>query len=147
MYKLLLLTGKPGQPVYYDVMQFRDWNGLEPDEFLDIDWDFFACVDYPINTIDKQVEAFFSMELGSMPKQISACYSPNFSHPSRPQFGSFVDSLSKICQAKIIRLPHSAPLQQVQPVYKKYIPKSLYSLAYDIYYRINLRLRKKGIYL
>jgi hypothetical protein len=138
---LLSLKGRQGVPMRYDVMQFAEWAGLEVGEFLDIDWDFFACRDYPINTIDSRVEAFLNMEFGCVPEQISVCYSPRFSHPSQEQFEAFVHRLAEMFRVETVRLPVPSS-SEAQPRHKKYVPK----LFYPMYCRTNLWLRKRGVY-
>jgi len=143
---LLVIRGQTGIPIQYDVMHFKDWRGLEQGDFLDIDWDFFACVDYPIETIEQQVETFFSVISGYAPKQVSVCYSPNYSHPSRAQFEAFVHRLARVFRSEIIRLPHPTRPQEEQSRRERFVPKSIYGFARNQYYRTNLWLRKQGIY-
>lgn len=98
----------------YEVTEFEDWTRLQPGEFLDIDWDFFAAKEYPIETIDSRVQSFLNMDLGCAPQHISVCYSPDFSHPTREQFEQFITQLAQKHQAEIVRHPPPAATQSVQ---------------------------------
>lgn len=138
---LLSVKDRQGVPFNYDVMKPDEWKGLEAGEFLDIDWDFFACRDHPIETVESRVREFLNLEFGCVPEQISVCYSPRFSYPSRGQFQAFVQRLAQMFQAEIVNLP-VASWPGPQPKHKKYIPK----LFYPTYCRVNLWLRKRGIY-
>ncbi len=140
----MALKGYRGIPIQYEVGRYETWTGLEKNGFLDIDWDFFACTEYPIDTIEAQVEAFIKRDFGYIPEQTSVCYSPDFSHPSREQFEFFVHSLAQMFKAKVIHLPTPQPEEQIS--YKKYIPQTFYLSLRNMYYRTNLWLKQRGIY-
>ena len=143
---LLALKDRPARPIHYEVMEFSAWPGLNQGEFLDIDWDFFASLEYPLNTVQAQVESFLGLDWPIAPQQISLCYSPDFSHPSRPEFESFAQRLAQKFGARLVRQP--LPVQPVETPagYKKYIPRSFYRWLRRGYYQTNLWLRQKGIY-
>lgn len=143
---LLALKGRPALPIHYEVMEFSDWSGLAQGEFLDIDWDFFASVEYPLDTIQAQVESFLNLEWTVAPKQISVCYSPDFSHPSRPAFEAFAQHLAQKFGATLVRRSLPVPVLEAPVGYKKYIPPSFYRWLRNGYYQTNLWLRQKGIY-
>lgn len=142
----LALRGERGVPIHYEVMPYADWTGLGEGEYLDIDWDFFACTAYPAGTIQDRVEAFLARGFRTVPDQVYVCYSPDFSHPSRPQFQQFVGDLARIFGAEVIELQPSPDTPGTRPYYKKYVPSALFRLARRIYYSASLELRKRGVY-
>jgi hypothetical protein len=146
---LLALKRQQGIPIQYKVTEFTKWNGLVAGEFLDIDWDIFAAKDYLPNTIDSRVEEFFNKEITWRPKQISVCYSPRYSHPSREQFEKFVHRLSDIFHAEIVYIP--APLQAVSHelgnnhTLNQFFNRLRY-LFKHMHYETTLWLRKRNIF-
>lgn len=143
---LLALRGERGIPIHYEVMPYADWTGLIKGEHLDIDWDFFACIEYPADTIQDRVEAFLGREFRTVPNQVYVCYSPDFSHPSRAQFQRFVGDLAWIFEAEVIELQPSHDAPATRPFYKRYVPPTWFRLARRVYYSASLGLRKRGIY-
>lgn len=143
---LLALKGRPARPIHYEVMELSAWPGLTEGEFLDIDWDFFASLEYPLNSIQAQVESFLGLEWAAAPQQISVCYSPDFSHPSRSDFEAFIQRLAEKFGATLVRLPPPSPVVETPAGYKKYIPRTFYHRLRRGYYQTNLWLRQKGIY-
>jgi hypothetical protein len=140
---LLILDGQCGIPIHYEVIPYQDWSGLAKGEYLDIDWDFFASLEYPANSIQERVEAFLGRQFRTVPQQVYVCYSPEYSHPSRAQYESFISDLAKILKAEVVELqfnPGSPPPLQF---YKK---NELYRVARRLYHSMVLRLRKRGIY-
>ena len=142
----LALRGERGVPIHYEVMPYTDWTGLVEGEHLDIDWDFFACTEYPADTIQDRVEAFLGREFRTVPNQVYVCYSPDFSHPSRAQFQRLVSDLARLFEAEVVELQPDTGTPTTRPYYKKYVPPALFRLARHIYYSINLGLKKRGIY-
>ena len=146
-YRLLqALRGDPGIPIHYESLLDVSWTDLMEDEYLDIDWDFFASIVYPEDTIQARVDAFLMKEFHVVPGQIYVCYSPDFSHPSRNQFHSFVTDLSHLFKAQIVELQRCRDVPATQPFYRKYIPIPLFRATRQIYYKMCLSLRKWGIY-
>ena len=143
---LLALRGERGVPIHYEVVPYVDWAGLVEGEHLDIDWDFFACTAYPAGTIQGRVEGFLAREFRTVPDQISVCYSPDFSHPSRGRFQRFVGDLAQIFDAEVVELQPTADTPATRPSYKRYVPPPLFRLARWVYYSASLGLRKRGIY-
>jgi len=143
---LLALRGERGVPIHYEVMSCADWTGLVEGEQLDIDWDFFACTEYPADTIQGRVEAFLRREFHTIPDQAYVCYSPDFSHPSRAQFQRFVGDLAQIFDAEVVELQPSPHTSATWPYYKKYLPPAVFRLARCVYYNASLELRRRGIY-
>ncbi len=144
--QLLTLKGRPAMPIHYEVIEFPAWPGLAEGEFLDIDWDFFASLEYPPDKIQPQVESFLGLEWAVTPEQISVCYSPDFSHPSRPEFEAFTRRLAQKFGATLVRRPLPSPSVETPVGYKKYIPRSFYLWLRRSYYQTNLWLRQRGIY-
>ncbi len=148
---LLKLKGQQGISIHYDVMEFTRWTGLTGNEFFDIDWDFFASKNYPLNTIDSRVESFFNMDFGCVPKHTSVCYSPRYSHPTRDQFEMFVQRIAEKFQAEIVRLPvpKSTALNIKNPGKMSLLKRCCHLFIYQfrhIHYEMTLWLRSKGIY-
>ncbi|MDX1521988.1 MAG: hypothetical protein R3264_10205 [Anaerolineae bacterium] len=143
---LLALRRQQGIPLAYDVMPYDEWADLTEGEVLDIDWDFFACQAYPVDTIPCRVRDFLDREFPIRPKQIYACYSPDYSHPSRPQFREFVQTLARIFEAEVITAQAVSPEKAANPRYRAYLPPSIYRLVRHLYWQAGLQLRKRGIY-
>ena len=142
----LALRGERGVPIHYKAIPYADWTGLIEGEHLDIDWDFFACTEYPADTIQDRVEAFLGKEFPIIPEQVYVCYSPDYSHPSRTQFQHFVGDLAQIFDAEVVEVLPDPDTLATQPFYKKYVPPPLFRLARLVYYRASLGFRKRGIY-
>ncbi len=145
----LALTKKQGLPLHYEVMEFANWDGVREGEFLNIDWDCFACNDYDKDTIGERVEAFFQRQFSSIPEQICVCYSPRYSHASPSEFQAFIQRLANLFQAKIINYP--APIRPYvkpwdeQPFLPKLYSKMRYQLRH-LHYETILWLRQLNIY-
>jgi hypothetical protein len=113
-------------PIQYDVSQPQAWRGLQKDDFLDIDWDYFACKAYSADSIDNQVTNFLNREFPRIPQQTAVCYSPNYSHPSKEQYRDFISKLAVKFNAEII---HHAPQESIQPnpeILKHFLPGIVY---------------------
>jgi len=143
---LLALKKQRGIPIQYQVIPYRQWTGLAEGEVFDIDWDFFAATEYPIDTVQRRVDSFLARNFNQSPRQIYLCYSPDYSHPTRTQFENFVDDLAKLFKAKVERLKTDSQQPAPKPIYKKVLPAPLMRLARTLYYNINLQFRKRGIY-
>lgn len=137
------LKRRPGIALEYEELIFRDWTGPEPGEFLDIDWDFFACTQYPAETINSRVDAFFQKDFQAVPDQMHVCYSDAFSHPSRGQFEAFIARLANRFNAKIVRLQHEKPRPASTPAFKATAGWQGARRAYTTFRR---SLRRWGIY-
>ena len=141
---LLDLRRENGIPIQYEVVSNANWSGRVEEDILDIDWDFFAAREYPTNSIGPRVDAFLSKLSDPTPRQTYVCYSPDYSHPSRPQFNSFVNSLADRFNAEVISLPRPAHGGTVSRV--KETLKPIYVPARQLYHTICLALRKRGIF-
>lgn len=145
---ILAVSGDPGTPVQYEVIRYSDWGRLYEGEHLDIDWDFFASTDYPVDTIKARAQAFLDRDFPVVPAETYVCYSPDYSHPSRVHFWYFINQLAEKFQAEIRELP-SASIDQVDEpssLYRRYLPAPLFELARRTYYDFNLGMKKRGIY-
>ncbi|UCF78983.1 MAG: hypothetical protein JSW03_01585, partial [Candidatus Eiseniibacteriota bacterium] len=85
-------------------------------------------------------------EFRTIPEQVTVCYSPDFSHPSRAPFQNFVGDLAQIFKAEVVELQSNPDMPATRPFYKQYVPPALFRLARHIYYSASLGLRKRGIY-
>jgi len=146
-----LMRQSPGSvPLAYEVLTYSEWSGLEAGEFLDICWDVFACNYYAANTIESRIESrvntFFERDFTCVPEQISICYSPEYSHPTRPQFESFIQRLAERFQAKIERFSDYPPEPVYTSRYKKVLPRPLYKVLCTVKDQSNLWLRRHDIY-
>jgi len=146
---LLNRQHKPGFPFGYQEMEFSRWEGALDEEFMDIDWDFFAARDYPPDTLGARVEAFLGKNFERLPTQISVCYSPRYSHSSRPQFEEFVDRLAGMFHSEIVYLPlpqATGPAKlSDHPAIKRFFYRIRY-LFKHMHYETSLWLRKRDIY-
>lgn len=143
---LLALRGERGVPIQYEVIPYIGWTGLAEGEQLDIDWDFFASTEYPAGTIQDRVTGFLARGFQTVPQQVYVCYSPDFSHPSRSLFQSFVSNLTRILAAKLVELQPDPAMHAKRPYYRKCVPPALFRLARRIYYSASLELRRRGVY-
>lgn len=140
---LLTLRGTGGYPLAYEVLPYQNWLGINEGECLDIDWDFFACTAYPAETIQNRVNAFLAREFPVVPDHVYLCYSPNYSHPTRPQFQQFVKDLAQIFRAEVVQVPLSLTSSISKPAYKS---SPWYRYVRQVYRTAQLGLRKRGVY-
>lgn len=143
-------SGDVGIALDFEEIPFARWAGLQAGETLDIDWDFFAGLNTPVDQIDGRVQAFLnslpSPPAPAAPAIIYVCYSPDFSRPTRVQFEQFVSDIAERLEAHVVDV-RSRPRRSVKEnIYRKRIPPGLYRLARAAYYTVNLALRKWGIY-
>jgi hypothetical protein len=143
---ILALRGERGAPIRYEVVAYADWTGLVEGEYLDIDWDFFASVEYSADTIQGRVESFLERGFSTVPDQVYVCYSPDFCHPSRVWFQRFVTDLARILEAEVVEVQPSPGASATGVHYQRYVPPALFRLARRVYYSASLGLRKRGIY-
>lgn len=147
LYRLLLtLRGEHGVPFHYNVVPYDDWTGLIEGEHLDIDWDFFACTEYPADTIEGRVETFLSKQFHTIPEHVYVCYSPDYSHPSRALFERFVGDLARLFEAEVVEFQPVPGKPAKKLLYREYMPSALVRLARHIYRGAILGLKKRGIY-
>ncbi len=143
---LLSLRGASGVPIHYDNVPYDKWTGLIGGEYLDIDWDFFACKEYPVDTIEGRVETFLDKQFYAIPEQVYVCYSPDYSHPSRILFERFVGDLAHLFKAEVVEFQPEQDSPPKKSVHKVCMPSPLVRLARHSYRRASLGIKKRGIY-
>ena len=140
----LTLRGEEGVPLKYEVMRTADWRGIEPGEILDIDWDYFAALEYPADSVQNRVDSFLDRDFGHVPEQTIVCYSPEYSHPTRRQFNEFISELASRFDAEVVVIPR--PASRKAPSSLRPILKSAYRPARQFYHSACLALRRRGIF-
>ena len=141
---ILALRREQGISIRFEVMTSAQWDGILPGEVLDIDWDYFACLDYAVDSIPKRVDAFLSRDFENVPDQTFVCHSPEYCHPTKQQFESFVKELAQRFGADIIQVPRPKKMES---------PSALKTMLGPIYYPVRnyyrtacLALHRRGIY-
>jgi hypothetical protein len=129
----------------YQELEYNLWSNLEKGEILDIDWDFFAGLPVPFKIVQEHVAKFLQINFATVPDQIYVCYSAEFSHPSRALFLEFVSELARIFRAKERFLP-AVESHGTSTFYQKNRNNPVIRGIREAYYRVNLGLRKRGIY-
>jgi hypothetical protein len=108
---------EPEAPIRFDEAYFRDYDGPEPGQHLDIDWDGLAPIDYDLHRINALIDRFFEWNFKSTPPAVYLVYSPGYSHPDRRLFEAFLDALRRKFAADVVRLPAPAyPSEQARPL-------------------------------
>ena len=147
-YRLIRALRKDeGVPLTYDVVRSADWTGLRPGERLDIDWDYFASLEYDIESIPQRVERFWQDHSAVVPAEVYICYSPEYSHPTRDLFADFVADLADRFDSTVVARP--APTTEKPPNERsasRFVPASAYAAIRDGYHRLARGLKKRGIY-
>lgn len=115
-----------GLPFIYEAMTFEEWQGIRPGQFLDIDWDVFASIEYPAESIGGRVERFLALDLRHVPEHTALCYSPGYAHETRPAFEAFALTLAGRLDAAIVRLPPPPPSGAVHAGSRLGLPRPLY---------------------
>lgn len=140
----LTLARKQAIPFKFEVLRTENWSDIRPGEILDIDWDYFACLDYPVDSISHRVNAFLAREFNHIPEETIVCYSPEYSHPTREQFHKFVNELATRFDAQVVEIPK--PVTSKKPSRVKKLLKPVYQPARSLYHTAVLALRRHGIY-
>ena len=130
----------------YEAMTLADWGGPEPHEFLDIDWDVFACNMSPLGTVRERADAFLQRSFAHRPEHVALCYSPGYSHPTRNEFEVFGERLAQKLGARIERLPSPAPARVSAGSFKMGMPQPIYRWVRSAYFQGVRWLRYRGIY-
>ncbi len=142
-----VLRRQNGIPLDYDVTRSAEWEGLREGERLDIDWDYFASLEYPIDSIPARIERFWQSQSEVIPEEASICYSPEYSHPTRELFAEFVTDLASRFGLTIVELePPTGQLDSTQGGIRNYVPARLHELARSAYRRSLKALKYRGIY-
>jgi len=102
---LHLLRGGNEVSIAFEELYFCDWEGVRPGEYLDIDWDAIASVEYQPSYIRKLMDDFLNREFPVIPETTFLVFSPDYSYPDRNMFAAFAGRLEKKFSAQIIRLP------------------------------------------
>lgn len=140
------LRSESGIPIRYEVVPETNWGGMHRGELLDIDWDFFASKEYPVDSIEERVARFFSKSFEYPPERIYVCYSPEYAHPTRELFRSFVNDLANRFHGHVVDVPSTCRSSPDASQGENRAKSALYVTARDIYHRLGLTLRKRGIY-
>ena len=140
------VTGSGGIPIVYNEVSYKDWSGLHDGELLGIDWDFFACKKYPVDSVHRRVESFLDLEFQTVPKQVFICYSPEHCHPSREHFRGFVRTLGRLFQAEVVELKAVPASANESTFLRKCMPALCLRWCRNLYYGVVSSLRKIGIY-
>jgi hypothetical protein len=141
------LRREEGIALEYDVVRSSEWNGLREGERLDIDWDYFACTEYPPGSIPARIDAFWQSTSPVTPDETYICYSPEYSHPSRDLFAGFVTDLAERFGATVVALePPAAGSSANQRPVSKYLPAPMYRRARTAYHRTARALKQRGVF-
>jgi hypothetical protein len=123
-------------PLAFSEQTFAEWGGPQPGEYLSLDWDAFAFVDYDSDRVRRLTTAF--LERNFRPESIFVSQSPEYCHPDRALFDEFIRELEKKFGARAVRVPSK---QHAPPAASR--PWMLYHM---LEYRILRLMRKQGIY-
>ena len=138
---------RAGIALAYEVVHTRDWDWLDPGEVLDIDWDYFTCIDYEAASIPDRLASFWETVGDVIPQETYVCYSPEYSHPTRDLYTRFVADLAGRFAARVVAL--EAPVSDAPPHHRevsRYLPEPLYSGARTVYRRAARALKQRGIF-
>jgi len=94
--------------LHYEIIPYKHFGGIESDEELDIDWDFFAAEGRSPKDLDRMVEEFFGTHITALPQTTYLVASPDYSPPwSRQRFEQVVERLETLmtCEATILEPP------------------------------------------
>ena len=131
-------------PLKYEHTTFALWEGLQDEDWLDIDWDVFASTEYTYDSIATRANQFFKYNLRWKPQHISVCYSSGYSHPSRNEFKRFIGRIADYFSAEIITLPR--PSRAAIQSQLSLLPAPLHSAIRSGNRRSQRFLRRMGIY-
>ncbi len=142
-----------GSPVNikYEEQAFQDWDGIREGEFLDFDWDIFACNSNDGNSIQSRVEMrlneFFERDWRYVPAGVAICYSPQYSHQTRKQFEVFVERIADLFDATVERLPEpTTPEKRQYSIYKRYLPSAVHRSLYSMKDKLVRWFNRHGIF-
>ncbi len=142
------LRGGHEVSIAFEELYFRDWDGVRPGEYLDIDWDAIASVEYQPSHIRKLMDDFLSREFPVIPETTFLVFSPGYSYHDRNMFEEFATRLEEKFSANIVRLPkpikqpESRPPDQSFPwrvvgFIRRHSPKTLVALGYQVLDRLH----------
>ena len=131
------LPGRQGWvPLAFEELTFAEWDGPQQGEFLSIDWDGFAFVDYSEDQVRRLTTKFLAFDF--RPETIFVCRSPEYCRPDEALFDEFIARLEKKFETQAIRLP----LKQHPPL----APPKTWVIYHQIEYQVLRLMRKFGIY-
>jgi hypothetical protein len=142
------LRGGNEVSIAFEESSFRDWDGVRPGEYLDLDWDALASIYYQPSYIRKLMDNFLNREFVVIPETTFLVYSPGYSYQDRNMFERFAASLKEKFSARIVRLPKpikgsessfhdwSFPWRAVRCIRRNW-PKPLMVLGYKILARLS----------
>ena len=145
VHRLLHLLNRTPQSSYrLETYLANQWDQIQPNEILDIDWDFFAAQEYSVDSIAARIEMFFDRDFPIPPQQIIICHSPEYCHPTDELFEQFVDRIQTLFAADLIRLPK--PIISRSQRSKSKLKNAVRGRARKLYHLTHLSLRRLGIY-
>lgn len=97
-------------PLTFAEQTFADWNGPQPGEHLDIDWDAIAFAGYEETHIRRLMAEI--LERDFQPESIFLARSPDYCHPDKNLFEEFIVGLEKKFNVQAVRI---AALKAVDP--------------------------------
>jgi len=115
---------------------FADWQGPMHGGHLSIDWDGLAYAEYDEKRICRLMAEILDREFST--DFIFISRSPEYSHPNRDLFSSFIEELEKKFQTRAVYLP-----PKKHPPLNPGLPWKIYHLIEHSILRL---LRKLGIY-
>ncbi len=113
-------------PLSFVELTFNDWNGPRQGEYLSIDWDGIAYVDYDINHIRGLMAEILNREFKT--EAIFVCRSPEYCHSNRELFDEFIAGLENKFNTAAVVLPP----KEHQPVYYSATWKLYHSLEHSL---------------
>jgi hypothetical protein len=144
---MLARRGDEGIPLAYDIVTSADWQGLRDGDVLDIDWDYFACTEYPVESIPARVDAFWNSIGDVVPELTYICYSPEYSHPSRQLFGDFVVQLADRFGSSVVEREQPADhAESNRRSGRGLVPDSVYELGRSVYRSASKALKHRGVF-
>ncbi len=143
----LALRRTEGIALDYDVVRSEEWRGLREGERLDIDWDYFASTEYPLDSIPARIEAFWQSSSAVVPDEAYICYSPEYSHPSRQLFADFVRDMADRFGSSVVVLepPNTGSGPNRRPI-ASHVPEPLYRRTRRAYHRTAQALKERGVF-
>ena len=136
------LRGGHEASIAFEELYFHDWDGVRPGEYLDIDWDAIASVEYRPSHIRKLMDDFVNRDFPVIPETTFLVFSPSYSDQDRNMFEEFAVRLKEKFSAHIVRLakPIKQPESQlpdrafpwrVVGIIRRFLPKTLIALVYN----------------
>jgi len=140
------IRANAGTKLEYRVVPNAWWQGPRADEFLDIDWDFFAALEFERETIGRRVERFLDRTFVETPSRVAVAYSPRYCHSSREAFRDFTSELSRRFGAELVELAEPPTGRAQLRPHRSHLPKPVFRLVRNLRFRAGLWLHGRGIY-